>query len=209
MNAGVACPHCGHARWRGVWRHLQADITRFLNKSPENQAVGDSFKTRLGALLTPQLLCLLCYRMAHGLHLRGWRRLAGVLVRLNALFQRVHLSADSCIGGGCLLPHPAGVYFVGHAGPGLTLYSMAVCTPLSPSPVAPASNGPRIGARVTVAVQAVLQGPLTVGDDARIGPMVKVAAPVPPASVVMSRQWRARRLVAPAAPPPAERTEPR
>jgi len=179
---------------------LQADITRFLNKSPENQAVGDSFKSRLGALLTPQLLCLLCYRVAHALHLRGWRRLAGVLVRLNALLQRVHLAADSCIGGGCLLPHPAGVYFVGHAGPGLTLYSMAVCTPLSPSPVAPASSGPQIGARVTLGVQAVLQGTLAVGDDVRIGPRVSVGAPVPPGRMALPRQWLVRRLVVPAQP---------
>ncbi|MDP3226223.1 MAG: hypothetical protein Q8M96_24090, partial [Rubrivivax sp.] len=197
MSTDAACPHCGHARWRGVRQHLQADITRFLNKSPENQALGDNFKRRLGALLTPQLLCLLCYRIAHALHLRGWRRLASVLVRLNALLQRVHLSADSCIGGGCLLPHPAGVFFVGHAGPGLTLYAMAVCTPVSPSPVAPASSGPQIGARVTLGVHSVLQGPVTVGDDVRIGPRVSVAAPVPPGRMALPRQWRARRLVVP------------
>lgn len=183
---------CQHRRWRGLWRHVQDDITRFLNKSPENQAVGDSFKSRCGALLTPQLMCLVLYRLAHALHLRGWPRLAQLPVRLNGWLHRVHISADSCIGPGCLLPHPVGVFFIGRAGAGLTLYSMAVCGPLSPSPTAPALSGPLLGRRVTVGVQAVLMGPLVVGDDSKVGPRAMVRADVPAGAIAMTKHWRTK-----------------
>jgi serine O-acetyltransferase len=176
--------------WRPVWRALHDDVSRFLNKSPENQAVGDTLKSRTGALLTPQLLCLLWYRVAHRLHVAGWRRLARAVVRLNAFVHRVQLSADSCIGPGCLLPHPAGLVFVGHAGPQLTIYSMAVCCPDSAGPMAPADLGPHLGADVSVGVQAVLLGPLQVGDGARIGPCVKLVRDLPPQVMALARGWR-------------------
>ena len=178
--------------WSPVWRAVHADVTRFLNKSPENQAVGDTLRSRTGALLTPQLLCLLFYRIAHRLHVAGWPRLAGAVVRANALVHRVHISADSCIGPGCLLPHPAGLVFVGHAGAQLTLYSMAVCCPSGPVPLAPADQGPHLGERVSVGVHAVLMGPLEVDDDTLIGPCLKVGQSLPAGVMVLARGWRAR-----------------
>ena len=178
--------------WRPVWQALHEDVTRFLNKSPENQAVGDSFKSRTGALLTPQLMCLVLYRLAHRLHLAGWQRLARAAVRLNLRLHGVHLSADSCIGPGCLLPHPAGLVFVGHAGPQFTIYSMAVCCPDSASPRAPADAGPHIGSRVSIGVHAVLLGPLQVGDDSKVGPCVRLPQDVAARSLVLARNWRPR-----------------
>lgn len=181
--------------WREVRRALHDDITRFLNKSPENQAVGDTLKSRTGALLTPQLLCLLLYRVAHRLQVQGWCRLARCVVRLNLGLHRVHIAADSCIGPGCLLPHPVGLVFVGHAGPQFTIYSMAVCCPDSASPRAAADDGPHFGERVSVGVQAVLLGPLTVGDDSKIGVCVSLTRQdVPARSMVLPRNWRPRLL---------------
>jgi serine O-acetyltransferase len=178
--------------WLPVRQALRDDITRFLNKSPENQAVGDTFKSRTGAMLTPQLLCLLLYRVAHRLHVVGWPLLARVIVRANALVHRVQISADSCIGPGCLLPHPCGLVFVGHAGAQMTIYSMAVCCPDSTAPLAAADLGPRLGERVSVGVHAVLLGPLQVGDDTLIGPCVNVPRTLPPRVMVLVRGWRPR-----------------
>jgi serine O-acetyltransferase len=178
--------------WSPVWRAVHADVTRFLNKSPENQAVGDTFRSRTGALLTPQLLCLLLYRIAHRLHVAGWSRLACAVVRANALLHRVHISADSCIGPGCLLPHPAGLMFVGHASAQLTLYSMAVCCTDLALPLAQADQGPHLGERVSVGVHAVLMGPLQVGDDTLIGPCLKVHQSLPAGVMALARGWRPR-----------------
>ena len=176
---------CGCRRedgWPPVWGALHADVTRFLNKSPENQAVGDTLKSRTGAL----------YRVAHRLHVTGWRRMARCVVRLNALLHRVQLSADSCIGPGCLLPHPVGLVFIGHAGPQLTLYSMAVCCPDTAAPLAPADQGPHLGQGVSVGVQSVLLGPLQVGDGARIGPCARPLQDLPLQVMVLARSWRPR-----------------
>ncbi len=185
-----------HHTLKGVRRNWHDDVTRFLNKSPENQAVGDNLKSRIGATLTPQLLCLVIYRLAHWMHLNGWRRMAALAVGLNAALHRVHLSADSCLGPGCLLPHPVGVFFVGRAGESLTVYSMAVCSPAAETPLAPARDGPTLGARVTLGVHSVLLGRLTVGDDTKIGFCVRVAAgeqaDVPSQRMVMPRHWRPR-----------------
>jgi serine acetyltransferase len=185
-----------------VWRNLHDDVTRFLNKSPENQAIGDHLKSRIGATLTPQLLCLVIYRLSHWLHLTGRHGLARRAQRLNVLLHHVHLSADSCIGPGCLLPHPAGVFFVGRAGEGLTVYSMAVCTPDSATPLAGAGQGPWLGARVTLGVHAVLLGNLHVGDDTKIGFCVRADSDLPGQRIVMPRHWRPgpRRPVATARP---------
>lgn len=217
--SGATCPgparqgggdgeHCAcrsvwrHHTLRGVWRNLHDDVTRFLNKSPENQAIGDHLKSRIGATLTPQLLCLVVYRIAHWLHLSGWPGLARRAQRLNRLLHHVHLSADSCIGPGCLLPHPAGVYFVGRAGAGLTIYSMAVCTPDSATPLAGADHGPRLGARVALGVHAVLLGPIRVGDDTKLGFCVRADADLPAQRIVMPRHWRTSpKRPAPAAGP--------
>lgn len=181
-----------HHTLQGVRRNLHDDVTRFLNKSPENQAVGDNLKSRIGATLTPQLLCLVIYRLAHWLHLNGWRRMAEVAVSLNAALHRIHLSADSCLGPGCLLPHPAGVFFVGRGGAGLTIYSLAVCSPRADAPLAQAHEGPTLGERVTLGAQSVLLGRLTVGDDTKIGFCLRLQNDVPGQRLVMSRRWRAR-----------------
>lgn len=188
-------PECSawqHAHGRGLRAGIAADIQRFLNKSPENQAVGNTWKSRLGALLTPQLMALVLWRTAHLLHLRGWPRTAALLTQLNALVHRTHLGADSCIGPGAMLPHPAGVLFSGRAGPGLTLYSLCCCSPRSAHPEAPAADGPRLGAGVGVGAHAAVLGAVTVGDGTRIGFAVRLDHGVPPGARVLQRHLRPR-----------------
>ncbi|HUU22888.1 MAG TPA: hypothetical protein VM389_10170 [Phycisphaerae bacterium] len=184
------CLAQGHRRLSTIRRSLSADILRFLNKSPENRAAGDNLRTRLGAFLTPQLLCLLLYRIAHYLHVNGWGRLAVLVTRLNLLIHKVNISPQSCIGAGCFLPHPVGVTFHGTAGRGLTLYSLCVCCPREPGVDGPAEAGPRLGHRVTVGGHAVLLGPITVGDDTKVAPKVCLDREAPAAVLVVSKAVR-------------------
>lgn len=180
----AACRAWGHDRLRGVWANVYDDITRFLNKSPENQAVGDTLRSRTGALLTPQLMCLVGYRLAHYAHCRGWQRLAALVTLLNSIVHKVCITPDSCIGPGCLLPHPAGVSFCGRAGRGLTLYSLAVCGPFETSLGGPLDAAPRIGERVTIGARAAVLGPVRVGNDVKML-TVRVADDVPDNHIVM------------------------
>jgi len=184
------CNVYGHNRFATIWSSLSEDILRYLNKSPENQAAGDTFKTRLGAFLTPQLLCLLLYRIAHYLYVKGWRRLAVGISRLNCLVHKVTIPPQSCIGPGCFLPHPAGVTFCGTAGHGLTLYSLAVCCPRDAFLSGPAENAPRLKDRVTVGAHAVLLGPITVGDDTKVAFSLRLDCDTPPGVLVISKALR-------------------
>ena len=203
MSAQVdQCRSFGHDRFAAIRAGLNEDILRYLNKSPENQAAGDSFKTRLGAFLTPQLLCLAIYRISHYLHVKGWRRTALLCGRLNIVVHKVTIPPQSCVGPGCFLPHPSGVTFCGTAGRGLTLYALAVCCPRNAFLDGSIEHGPRLGDRVTVGGHTVVIGPITVGDDTKVAYTVRLDRDAPAGVLVVSRVMkvtlRPRRTAMPA-----------
>jgi serine O-acetyltransferase len=181
------CRARGHRRLLAVRRILSEDIRRYLTKSPENIAAGDTFKTRLGAFLTPQIQATLLHRVAHCLHAKGWRRLARIVSGLNLAIHKVNISPRSCIGPGMHLPHPCGVTFDGTAGPGLTIYSLGTCGPRVGTDDA---SPPRLGAGVTVGGHAAVVGPVTVGDGVTIGPKVCLDEDAPAEVTVVSRGMR-------------------
>lgn len=178
MSVAANCARWRHSEFRSVTTGLSADIQRFLNKSPENRASGDTFKSRLSALLTPQLLCLVGYRISHYLHVNGWKRLAAMAARLNMLVHKLNLPADSCVGPGCFLPHPASVCFYGSAGSGLTLYSQAVCVP--------GEGVVRLGDDVGVAAHASLVGGLEIGSRTKVSFAVPLRRSVAEGSLVIA-----------------------
>lgn len=186
------CRAWEHDRLRGVKRALAQDILRYLNKSPENRAAGDNLKSRLGATLTPQLLCLILYRLAHFLYVNGWVGGATLLSRFNFLVHKVSITPQSCIGPGLHLPHPAGVAFNGVAGEGLTLYSLAVCCAYDPLLDAAAEAGAQLGDRVTLGAHAVLLGRVTVGDDTRVAYSIRLDRDAPARTLVVSSALRVK-----------------
>jgi serine O-acetyltransferase len=188
------CRTMGHHTLGAVREGLEGDILRYLNKSPENQAAGDNLRSRLGAFLTPQILCLVLYRVAHWLFVAGYGSLAVVLSRLNQLVHRVMLPPQSCIGPGCFLPHPAGVAFLGRAGRGLTLYALSVCGPSRPwLPGGSVADGPRLGDDVTVGVLAGIAGPVSVGSATKVAFRVNLERDTPAGVMVVSAAMRAAR----------------
>jgi serine O-acetyltransferase len=157
------CLSRDHHKLATIWNSLSEDILRYLNKSPENQASGDNLKTRTGALLTPQLLCLVLYRISHYVYVKGWKRCAILLARMNYLTHKVSIAPQCCIGPGCFLPHPAGVTFFGTAGRGLTLYALAICCPVNTVAEEAVEMGPCLGDYVVIGGHAVVLGPVRIG----------------------------------------------
>lgn len=186
------CTAFRHNELAAVWTGLSEDIVRYLSKSPENRASGDSFKTRLGAFLTPQLLCLLLYRIAHWLWVIEWRGLATLVSRLNVVVHKVSISPQSCIGPGCLVPHPVGVTFWATAGRGLTLYSLAVCCPCPAGLLGGVESGPRLGDRVSVGGHTAIVGPVVVGDDTKVAFNIALERDAPAGVLVLSDLMRVR-----------------
>jgi serine O-acetyltransferase len=181
------CRDYQHGTLRGVRRNVAADIDRFVQSDPLAARYPAGIKRRLSALLRPELLSLLAYRLSHCLYVKGWRRSAWFLCRTNFYLHKANIPPHSCIGPGCRLPHPLGVVFHGAAGARLTVFSMAICGPgegvLDRAEIA----APYLGDDVQLGAQAVVLGPITVGDRARIAHSVKVMVDVPPDVLVASR----------------------
>lgn len=166
---------------------MSGDVLRVLNKSPENIAVGDTFKSRFGAFCTPGVMCLFLYRIAHCLSVNGWNMAAVFITRLNLLLHKVNIPPHSCIGAGCHLPHPAGVTFCGTAGEGLTLYALAVCCGDETTLDAPLAVAPRFGDNVTVGGHAVVIGAITVGHNTNVAFGVRLDCHAPENVIVASK----------------------
>lgn len=186
------CTRYGHRSLHGLGRNLSADIRRFLTKSADDLARGDGFRQRLSALLRPELQCLMLYRIAHWLHLKGCNRLAVLVGRCNLLLHKVNITPQSCIGPGCRLSHPATVLFHGRAGRDLTLFSQAVCAPAGLFPDGSPDTGPSLGDRVTLGGLAAILGAVTVGDDVKIGMSICLDHDAPSGVLVVSRVTRTR-----------------
>jgi serine O-acetyltransferase len=193
----MQCVAYGHDTLSGVRRCVSEDILRYITKSPENLSGGDDFKHRLSAFVTPELLCLAIYRVAHYLWVNRWRRLAVLASRLNFLMHKVSITAQSCIGPGCRLSHPAGVTFHGQAGRGLTLFSLAVCCSREDCWQGSIDTGPQLADNVTVGAHAVLLGPITVGESTKIAFCICLERDSPSGVLVVSKTIRpAQRSVA-------------
>jgi serine O-acetyltransferase len=184
------CREHGHHTWRGTWRNVQADLRRQLATLPGSTAEGAGFKRKMGAFLRPEIQSLFLHRVSHYFHVSGWRRLGHALGRFNYLLHKVSITPQSCIGAGCRLPHPPGVFFHGQAGCDLTVFSLAVCSTTERSLEGPVDNGPNLGDRVLLGAHAVLIGPVTVGNDTKIPYSVRLAQDAPAGVIVASKNLR-------------------
>lgn len=190
--AADLCLARGHNRLSALRRDFGEDMVRYLTKSPEDIARGDSFRVRLSAALTPDLLPILVYRVAHLFYAKGRRRSAALMARLNLLVHKLNIPAQSCIAGGCRIPHPVAVTFHGVAGRGLTLFPFATCCATEDSLEGPVEFGPRLGDDVTVGSSSTIVGPVTVGDGSLIGLQTHVTSDVPERVYMVA--WRRRRV---------------
>lgn len=184
------CEEWEHGRFRGAVAMIAADTRRYLNRSPESRSGGEDFKHLASAFANPQVMALAFHRFAHCLELCGWRGLATLLTRFNASLHRVTITSRSCLGPGCLLPHPPGISFAGTAGSDLTLYSLCVCAAAAPSPDPAPEATPTLGDRVSVGGHAVVIGPISVGSDSKIAYAVRVDRDVPAGMLVVSAAMR-------------------
>jgi serine O-acetyltransferase len=196
MDRAPRCREHGHDTWRGTWRNVQGDIVRQLTMSPETAALGDGLKRRLSAFLRPEIQCLFLHRVSHYLHAKGRVRLGRIVARMNFLLHKASITPQSCIGPGCRLPHPPGMYFHGQAGAGLTLFSLAVCGTDDTCLEGSLERAPYLGDRVLLGAHAVLMGPIVVGPDTKVPYSVRLAADAPARVVVVSRNLRTTRRTA-------------
>ena len=102
---------------------IHADIMQYYHFSSDFSRGNMTLLKRLSIFLTPPLLCVTLYRLAHLCHKRRWFRTAQFLTLVNFLLHKAYISPESEIAGGLYIPHTVGVSFCGSAGKNLTLYA--------------------------------------------------------------------------------------
>jgi serine O-acetyltransferase len=166
-----------------------ADLRRDLERYPRG---GRGLLSTLGLLSTPQLQITLLHRLSHQLHVRGWRGAGAWLAWLNFYLHKAAISPASCIGGGLYLASPVGIVFHGRAGTGLSLYTRSVCFAGGAMLLGELELAPCLGDDVAISTHAAVQGPLVIGDRARIGFNVALRTAAPADRLAASKGMLAR-----------------
>jgi serine O-acetyltransferase len=131
-------------------------------------------------------LAMLLYRIAHFLHVKGWRLPARLLWVTNICLTGADLDSGSSIGNGMIIPYPRTVTIYGHVGEN--------CTFLGQSGIGGMLREPRgmpvVGDDVLVMPGTLILGPTIVGRGARVGPRCIITKNVPAGGEVSPLTWR-------------------
>jgi serine O-acetyltransferase len=163
--------------WRETRRRLRMDRER-LGSAPR----------------FPAMTCAWLYRMSHACHATGRRRRARLLWLANIWLTGADITPCCEIGGGLLVPHPAGVTLHCRAGENLTVGATAgIAAPLDESgaPVG-LDRSPRLGERVRLDHHTGVFGAVKIGDGVRAQPGCVTTQSAPPGLALVPRKLRFR-----------------
>lgn len=154
------------ATWTDTVALIRSDIDRLLAIV---RATGLSGRARYWTLLAaPEGAGLALYRLAHYFYLKGWRRLASLLYRLNITLMGVDIHPAVRIGPGCLLVHPVGTVLFGTFGAQVSVYPRVIVAPqLHDCSI---EDAPVIGDGVTLGAMCSVLGRVSVADRVTIAP---------------------------------------
>ncbi len=156
----------------GIFALLREDLRCVFERDP-------AARTRFEVLTTyPGLHALIAHRLAHALWCRGWRYLARFLSFVARAITQVDIHPGARIGRRFFIDHGCGVVIgetavIGHD---VTLYHGVTLGGVSWNP---GKRHPTLGDGVVVGAGAKILGPITVGNQARIGANSVVIQDVP------------------------------
>lgn len=136
------------------------------------------------ALTYPGVHAIWTYRMAHWL----WNHHAKLLARWGTSLARTHTGVEihpgATLGSGVFIDHATGVVIgeTAEVGDDVTIYQGVT---LGGTSLEHGKRHPTIGDRVTIGAGAKILGPITIGDDCRIGANAVVVNSAPENSVVV------------------------
>jgi serine O-acetyltransferase len=109
---------------------------------------------------------------------------ARTFAELVRIFTGVDIHPGAILGCDLFIDHATGVVIgeTAEVGDNVTMYHGVT---LGGTGMAKGKRHPTVGNRVTVGAGAKILGPITIGDDSRIGANAVVVKPVPPSSVVV------------------------
>jgi len=161
-----------------VFDAICSDVSAARSRDP---AFRNAFET---ALLYPGLHALWGYRCARRLWQHDLRFAARFVSALTHWLTGVDIHPGARLGSGLFIDHASGVVIgeTAEIGQDVTIYQGVT---LGGTSLDKGKRHPTIGDRVTIGAGAKVLGPVTVGDDCRIGANAVVVKSVPPNSVVV------------------------
>lgn len=155
-------------RWREVRSRLREDRRRLRSVS------GDSRASRLG------YLAVWLHRLSHYRYSNGGKFSARLFWQLNLHLTGADIDPATQAAGGLVIPHPAGITLHAVAGRDLTLLAMASVGP------EPSGPRPRLADHVMLEPQALVYGPVSIGEHARLTSGCVVTSDVAARTVVVA-----------------------
>jgi serine O-acetyltransferase len=176
--------------WRETRRRMKQDRTRLFGSGTapdrEPQAAVPAF---------PALTCVRWFRLSHYFSVIGWRRMARWCWLVNAYLTGADISPCCEIGGGLMIPHPAGVALHCRAGASLTVMAASgVAASLdSEDRVRSLDRAPQLGDEVYLSHHSGIYGPVTIGDRVRLLPGCILLRSVPGGVALIPRPLKFRK----------------
>ncbi|HEY4946980.1 MAG TPA: serine O-acetyltransferase [Acidimicrobiales bacterium] len=136
------------------------------------------------ALCYPGVHAIWAHRVSHALWEGGYPFAARVTAALARALTGVDIHPAATLGAGLFIDHATGVVIgeTAEVGEDVTLYQGVT---LGGTSLEHGKRHPTVGDRVTIGAGAKVLGPVTIGDDSRIGANAVVVKAVPPNSVVV------------------------
>ena len=178
-----------------IFKRLKADLDAFLERDPAARSHLEV------VLLYPGFHAVVFYRLGHWLWERELKFLGRFVTQVGRLLTGIEIHPGAEIGCCFVIDHGAGVVVgeTAEIGDNVTLYHDVTLGGVAPSVDSAAQVGikrhPTLGNGVIVGSGAQILGPITVGDDARVGANAVVTQDVPagvtavgiPAKIIMPR----------------------
>ena len=161
-----------------MFRGLREDVKTVFARDP-------AARSKLEVLLCyPGLHALWVHRLAHYLWKHRFRLLARYVSHIGRFLTGIEIHPNAAIGKRFFIDHGAGVVIgeTAEIGDDVLIYQGVV---LGGTTLEKKKRHPTLGNNVVVGSAAILLGPITVGDGARIGANSVVVRSVPPGAIVV------------------------
>lgn len=161
-----------------LFKTLREDIHTVFTEDPAARSVAEVI------LCYPGLHALWLHRLAHYLWQHRLRFVARLLSQVNRFLTAIEIHPGARIGRRFFIDHGAGVVIgeTAEVGDDVLMYQGVV---LGGTSLKKGKRHPTIGNRVVIGAGAVALGPITVGDEARIGSGSVVVKSVPAGATVV------------------------
>lgn len=147
---------------RTMLREDRARLREFIQSETGPDMIGWLY-------FNPSYQAVFLHRWSHYFFCRERRLLARLLWHFNLLLTGADISPGSDIAGGLIIVHPLGVVIIGKVGTHATFFGRSgIGGGLSRKDVGAGMGFPIIGNGVTFEIDAIVLGPVKVGDNARI-----------------------------------------